>query len=153
MPSSIKYEVASIANLATTELNSLAAGSAALGAEYDNATNLYLYGFFELNVDFASAPAAGGVIDLYLIPAPDGTNYDDNTTGASEYAPLTTFIGSFPIQATANAQKIPLGGPGFPNLVPLPPCKLKAFLVNNTNQAFPASGSTLKMIPYRLQVA
>lgn len=149
---SIKLEAASIATLASTELNSLAAGSGALGAEYDNATNLYIWGLLELAVDFASAPAAGGLVDVYLIPAPDGTNYVDNTTGASEYAPSTTYLGAFPIQATANAQRISLGL-GGPVKVELPPTKFKIFVINNTNQAFPASGSTIKMVPTRLQSA
>jgi len=146
----IKYEAGSIQTLASTELNSLASGSGALGAEYDNGTNLYLWGLFELAVDFVSAPAAGGLVDIYLIPAPDGTNYVDNTTGASEYAPTTTYASAFPIQATANAQRVSLGL-GGPVKVELPPTKFKVFVINNTNQAFPASGSTIKMVPTRLQ--
>lgn len=148
----VKYSAAAIVLLMTTELNSLANGSGALGAEYDNATNLYLYGLFELNVTFGSNPTAGNLVNLYLIPAPDGTNYDDAVTGASPNAPSTMYVGGFPVRAVTTEQKIPLGGPGIPNLVPLPPTKFKAFLINNSGQAFPASGSTLKMVPYRLQV-
>lgn len=148
----IKQEAGSITTIGSTEWNSLAAGSGALGTEYDNGntSNLYIEAMFELNVDFVSAPAANGYVDLYLIPAPDGSNYDDNTTGASEYAPPSCFVGTFAIQATNNAQKVPLGlalaGP-----IKLPPCKFKPFLINNTNQAFPLSGSTLKMLPSRYQ--
>ena len=47
------------------------------------------------------------------------------------------------------AQKVPLGL-GL-TLINLPPTKFKAFLLNKSGQAFPASGSTLKMIPYRYQ--
>ena len=149
---SIKLEVGSLTTVASTELNSLAAGSGVLGAEYDNgnSSNLFPEALFELNVDFVSAPAAGGYVDLYLIPAPDGTNYDDYTAGASEYAPDTCFVGRIPIQATANAQKVPLGLNTFGG-IRLPACKFKPFLINNTNQAFPASGSTLKMLPSRYQ--
>lgn len=146
----IKYIAASIATLASTELNSLASGSGIRGAEYDNATNLYLFGLFELNIDFVSAPTAGTAVELYLIPAPDGTNYDDSTEGASEYAPSSCYAGAFPMQASTAAQKIPLGL-GMRGLIPLPPCKFKPFLINNSGQAFPASGSTLKMVPYRWQ--
>jgi hypothetical protein len=148
----IKQEVGSIVTLGTTAWDSLAAGSGAEGDEYDNgnSSNLYIEALFELNVDFVSAPAANGYVDLYLIPAPDGTNYDDRTTGASEYAPSTTFVGTFPIQATANAQKVPLAL-GLSGPIKLPPCKFKPFLINNTNQAFPSSGSTLKMLPSRYQ--
>lgn len=148
---SIKYEAASIATLASTELNSLANGSGALGAEYDNATNLYTHGLFELNVTFGTNPTAGSLVDVYLIPAPDGTNYDDSTTGASPYAPPSTYVGSFAVQATTSAQKVPMGGMGLAEIA-LPPTKFKALVINRSGQAFPASGSTVKMVPYRHQV-
>ena len=148
----IKLEPGSITTIGTTAWDALAAGSGALGDEYDNgnSSNLFIEALFELNVDFVSAPAANGYVDLYLIPAPDGTNYDDNTVGASEYAPATCFVGTFPIQAVTTTQKVPLGL-GMAGPIKLPPCKLKPFLINNTNQAFPANGSTLKMLPSRYQ--
>lgn len=146
---SIKLEAAAIATMASTELNSLANNAAALGAEYDNATNLYLFGLFELNVTFGTNPTAGSTVDLYIIPAPDGTNYDDNTTGASGTAPANCYVGGFPLRAVTTAQKVPLGV-GLTR-VELPPTKFKAFLVNKSGQSFPASGSTLKMVPHRYQ--
>ena len=146
---SIKLEAAAISSIATTELNALANNAGALGAEYDNSSGLYLYGLFELNVTFGTNPTAGNAVDLYIIPAPDGTNYDDAVTGASGAAPITTYVGGFPLRAVTTAQKVPLGL-GL-TLVNLPPTKFKAFLLNKSGQAFPASGSTLKMIPYRYQ--
>lgn len=147
---SIKLEAGSIQTLATTELNSLANAAAALGVEYDNSSNLYLWGIFELNVTFGTNPTAGSTVDLYLIPAPDGTNYDDNTTGASGAAPSTCYMGGFPLRAVTTAQKVPLGL-GILRGIELPPTKFKAFVINKSGQAFPASGSTLKMVPYRYQ--
>lgn len=143
---SIKWEAAAIATLASTELNSLANGSAALGAEYDNATNLYTFGLFECNVTFGTNPTAGNLINLYLIPAPDGTNYDDS---ASPYPP-TAYVGGFAVRAVTTAQKIPLGLAVF-GLVALPPTKFKMLVLNNAGFAFPASGTTIKMVPHRLQ--
>lgn len=147
---SIKLEAAAITSVLTTELNSLANAAAALGTEYDNATNLYLWAMFELNVTFGSSPTAGNTVDLYIIPAPDGTNYDDNTTGASGAAPSTSYVGGFPLRAVTSAQKVPLGAT---RRVDLPPTKFKVFVVNGSGQAFPASGSTVKMIAYRYQSA
>ena len=147
---SIKLEQAAITSLATTELNSLANNAGALGAEYDNATNDYIFGLFELNVTFGSAPTAGNTVDLYLIPAPDGTNYDDAITGAAGSAPATAYAGGFPLRAVTTAQKIPLGL-GAQGYIPLPPTKFKVFVVNKSGVAFPASGSTIKMIPFRYQ--
>lgn len=146
---SIKLEAAAISSIATTELNSLANNAGVLGAEYDNSAGLYMFGVFELNVTFGTNPTAGNTVDLYLIPAPDGTNYDDAVTGASGAAPITTYVGGFPVRAVTTAQKVPLGL-GL-TLINLPPTKFKAFLLNKSGQAFPASGSTLKMVPYRYQ--
>ena len=147
---SIKLEQAAITTVASTELNSLANNAGALGAEYDNATNDYIYGVFELNVTFGSNPTAGNTVDLYIIPAPDGTNYDDATTGASGAAPATCYAGGFPLRAVTTAQKVPLGL-GASGPVPLPPTKFKVFLLNKSGQAFPSSGSTVKMVAYRYQ--
>lgn len=146
---SIKLEAAAITSLMTTELNSLASAAAALGVEYDNSTNLYLWGLFELNVTFGTNPTANSTVDLYLIPAPDGTNYDDAVTGAAGSAPATSYVGGFPLRAVTTAQKVPVGA-GL-QLISLPPAKFKAFVVNRSGQAFPASGSTVKMVPYRYQ--
>ncbi len=146
---SIKLEAAAITTVASTELNSLANAALVLGAEYDNSTGLYLYGLFELNVTFGSNPTAGNTVDLYIIPAPDGTNYDDAVTGAAGTAPITTYAGGFPLRAVTTAQKVPLGL-GL-TLVNLPPTKFKVAVKNGSGQAFPSSGSTIKMIPYRYQ--
>lgn len=148
---SIKLEAGTITSLMTTELNSLANNAGALGVEYDNATNLYIYGLLQVEVTFGTNPTAGSVLRLYLIPAPDGTNYTDNTTGASGYAPPPAFIGSFVLQAKTTIHRLSLMGTGPGGLIPLPPTKFKVFLLNNSGQSFPASGSTLKMIPYRYQ--
>lgn len=146
---SIKLEAASISTVASTELNSLASAALALGAEVDNTTNLYMFALFEVNVTFGSSPTANTTIDLYLIPAPDATNYDDVVTGAAGTAPAQCYIGSAPVRAVTSAQKIPVGL-GL-TLVNLPPLKFKIAVKNGTNQAFPSSGSTVKMIAYRYQ--
>lgn len=146
---SIKYEAGAIQTLMSTELNSLANGSNKLASSgYDNGANLYLYGLFECNVTFGTNPTAGNLINLYLVPAPDGTNYDDGTD--SIVPPSTFYVGGFPVRAVTTAQKIGLGLVAQA-LIPLPPVLFKPLLINNSGQAFPASGSTLKMVPYRLQ--
>jgi len=143
---SFKYEAASIATLLSTELNSLANGSAALGAEYNNSSNLYLWAVFELNVTFGSAPTAGNLINLYFEIAADGTNYSDDQSISSAY------IGGFPLRAVTSAQRVPLAL-GMSGPIWLPPTKFKVRAVNNSGQSFPASGSTIKMVPHRLQSA
>lgn len=143
---SFKYEAASIATLLSTELNSLANGSAALGAEYDNSSNLYLWGVFELAVTFGSAPTAGSLINLYFEIAADGSNYSDDQSISSAY------IGGFPLRNVTSAQRVPLAL-GMSGPIWLPPTKFKVRAVNNSGQSFPSSGSTIKMVPHRLQSA
>ncbi len=140
-----KYEAASIASLATTELNSLATADAALGVEYDNGVGLYFWGDFELLVDLAVAPAADAPIELYLIPALDGTNYSDGD--GTPIAPASSYVGTFFSQAVATVQRIPLMG------IRLPPTKFKALVYNKTGQAFDATGNVLRMVPIRTQSA
>lgn len=145
----IKLEAGSQTSLLTTELNSLANSNAsALGTEYDNATNLYMFGLFELNVTFASNPTLGSTIDLYIVSAPDGTNYDDATTGATLLTPITSFAGGFPLRNVTTAQKVALGAI---TQILLPPTKFKIQVYNRSSQAFPASGSTVKFTPFRYQ--
>lgn len=147
---SIKLEAASITTVLSTELNSLANGAAAISSAYDNDTNLYMWATFELNVQFGANPTIYTTVDLYIIPAPDGTNYDDATTGASGTAPSTCYVGGFPLRVTTSAQKVPLG---VVRRVDLPPTKFKVFVLNGSGQSFPSSGSTVKMVPYRYQSA
>ena len=147
---SIKLEAGSIATLLSTEMNSLANNAAALGAEFDNSAGLWLFGLFELNVTFGTGPTAGSTVDLYIIPAPDGTNYDDAVTGASGSAPATSYAGGFPLRNVTSAQKVPLG---VVRRIELPPTKLKAFVINRSGQSFPSSGSTVKLVPYGYQAS
>jgi hypothetical protein len=135
-----KLSAAAIATLMTTELNSLAATTGAIAsAGYDNSTGLYFWGDFELNATYAVAPTANKTVDLYIIPALDGSNYDD---GSASILPITCYVGSFVVRNIATAHKLVLRG------IPLPPTPFKAILYNAADQALGASGNTLKMVPY-----
>ena len=150
----IAYEKAAEQTLATTEVNALANGSGILCAAYDNgaAGNHYLYAQFEINVDFVSAPTLGPLIELYLVPAQNGTNYADTTGGATPFVNLDHFVGTFYTQATTAAQRIALTGLSMDRLISIPATLFKAYVINRSGQAFPATGSTIKMVPVRLAV-
>ena len=141
----LKLDPAGISTLMSTELNSLANGSAAVdSSEYDNATNLYPQAGFELVVTFGSAATAGAPVQLYLIYSLDGTNYGDYTTGASPKAPGSAYVGSFYcLSQTANRLTL---GP-----IDLMPAKFKTYVIDQSGQAFPASGSTLNILPYQYE--
>lgn len=140
MPSAVKWEAAwnSRSTVLTTQLNALAAGSrTAVGTEIDNSTNLDQYGKVELSVDFVSAPAAGGYFNIYAVVAADGTNYED---GSDTVDPgLHRIVATIPARATTAAQRL------TSKVFLMEPAKTKFILENKTDQAFPASGSTLTL--------
>jgi hypothetical protein len=122
----------------TTELNALAnAGRSAAGTEINNATNKDMYGQLELAVTFGTAPSAGGFVEIYMVNALDGTNYED---GSNTVDPGThKLVDRIPVRAVTTAQR--LNG----RMIPLEPAKTKFLLLNGSGQAFPASGSTLTL--------
>jgi len=119
--------------MASTELNSLASGSYALGAAYDNSTNLYQWMWLELDVTFGTGPTVNTPIDVYIIESVDGTNYEYSTTPKA-----TRYRGSFLVVNSTSAQKHIIGP------IPILPMKFKIDVYNGTNQSFPASGTTVK---------
>lgn len=122
----------------STELNALAAGARTnAGTELANHTNLDKYGKLEVQVAFGSAPAAGGFLTVYMIGAPDGTNYMDGSSSVDPGANKIVCI--LPVRAATGAQRI------SSTLIELEPAKTKFLLNNNTSQAFPATGSVLKI--------
>lgn len=134
----------------STELNSLAitsgkAISAALNNGPDGTNfNGYLFADVELAVDFVSAPTAGTVVELYLLPSIDGgTTYPDGSTSILPQTSL--YVGGFAVRNTTAAQVMVIRG------VALPPGYYKYLVQNTTNQAFPASGSTLRQSVYQIR--
>lgn len=140
MPNAIKWVDPWVqrANLLTTELNALAAGSrSAAGTELANQTNLDQYGKLEVTVDFVSAPAANGYFNVYMVTAPNGTNYED---GSNTIDPGThTLVAIIPVRADSAAQRL------ASSVFMLQPAKTKFILENKTDQAFPASGSIVNL--------
>jgi hypothetical protein len=129
----------------STELDALAATTGkAISAAIDNSTNLDLFDNLELSVDFVSAPTVGTVVELYLLPSvDDGTTYPDGS--ASVLPQSSLYVGGFAVRAVTTLQIMVLRG------VALPPGPFKYVVQNTTNQAFPATGSTLRRNPYQLQ--
>ncbi len=128
-----------------TGLNALASSAAAISSAIDNDADLDTYADFQLSVTFGSAPTDASICSLYLVRTVDGTNFEDaSTTGP--VVPRGGFVGAFSVRAVTSAQVMIL------KEVLLPPRDFKVMLVNSTNQAFPASGSTVKMLTYKQQV-
>jgi hypothetical protein len=141
-------DYAGVTTVLSTELNALAvtsgkAISAALSNGADaNGHNGYLFADLELAVDFVTAPTAGTVIELYLLPSLDGVVYPDGSTSVLPQSSL--YVGGFAVRNTTAAQVMVIRG------VALPPGSYKYLVQNTTNQPFPASGSTLRQNVYQL---
>lgn len=134
----------------STELNALSTPTGkAISAAIDNFMpdpTTYqgdLFADLELAVDFVTAPTAGSVVEVYLLPSIDGTVYPDGSTSILPQSSL--YVGGFAVRNTTAAQVMVLRG------VALPPGSYKYLVQNTTNQAFPATGSTLRQNTYQLQ--
>lgn len=135
-----------VATALSTEINALAAGSSTnASSAIDNSSALDLFDDLELAVTFGSSPTAGGYVSVFLLPAVDGTNYADGSSSVAPAAGL--LVATFDVRAVTTAQRL-----SFRN-VPIPPGLFKYMLTNNTSQAFPASGSTLKRNAHSMTVA
>ena len=139
-PSAIKWEGqwTDRSTVLGTELNSLAdAARTVAGTEVDNSVNHDRYGKFELTVDFVSAPSAGAYVEVYMITAPDDSNYEDGSDSVDPGA--HNLVTSIPVRATTAAQRL------TSRVFELQPAKTKFLLTNKTGQPFPSSGSVLKL--------
>lgn len=134
---------ASIANVHTTSLNSLAnnANSAASSA-IDNTSALDLYDDLTLTIATqGSARSAGATVGVYLIQALDGTNYDAVHEGTAE------LVAVFSLDAATTARQVSRRD------IPIPPGLFEYFVRNQTGQAFAASGNILERRPHSLETA
>ncbi len=138
-----KSYTAAIASALTTDLNSLANGSAsAASAALDNTSNLDLYHDLTLTVAAqGSARSAGATVSVYLVMALDGTNYDDVNATTAELAAV------FPLDAATTARQVTRRD------IPVPPGLFKYFVVNNTGQAFAASGNIVEYRAHSIETA
>lgn len=125
-----------IGTILSTELNSLANGgySAASGV-IDNAAGLYMY--MSVVIDLATlTPTAGAYLALYLLPAIDGSSYEDG--GGATAPPNGSVIATFDLSTSAGAKKR-----ARTNIL-IPPYKFKLVLLNGSGVALNASTNTLQ---------
>jgi hypothetical protein len=134
---------AAIASALTTELNSLgSAANSTASAAIDNTTARDLY--YDLTLTVAtqgSARTAGAVVNVYLVPALDETNYDDVNETTAE------LVAVFPLDAATTARQVTRRD------IPVPPGLFKFFARNVTGQAFAASGNILEYRPHNVETA
>lgn len=107
---------------------SLNAGANLLGSEYDNETQQYRWAMATLTWTCSTASTAHEVVELYLIYATDGTNYEDGGTSVDPYkAPVATFKDDGGTGAQKQTAQV---------LIPLGPFKFKPLIKSElTNNA------------------
>lgn len=125
---------------------SIAIGSNYLGAAIDNASNLDLQADVELVWSCGTAPTADKVLEVYLLYALDGTNYEDgagNGTGTGDVDPKAPLIGAAPVYANTSSHRYLIRG------VPLEPLPFKVLVKSELDQA---ATVTVNVKTYREQV-
>lgn len=135
-----------IGTTVTLEANggAITAGSiaAADDATYNPATSGYFFAEFELTAGFGANPVVGTLVELYGLPALDGTNYAAIATAA---LPQATRLGAFEVMLAQTAtQRMIVEAPL------LSPSLTMFYLKNGTAQTLSA-GWLLKMKPVRTQ--
>ena len=132
--------VGSITTAASTELNTLANNTGALGAEQNNTVTNYQFAHFEIVFTSTSNATAGALMKLYVAIAADGTNYDDMSTVAN--VTQAQYLGAVVCRAATSHRLVLLD-------VPIPVgVKWKIALVNGSGQAL-LSVNTVKYLPYK----
>lgn len=107
-------------------LKNLSAAAGKLGNAITGNRNRYCT--LELMVRFASSPAAGGYVDIYLLPSIDATNFSDGADAV--LPPGLSRVASVPVRAVSTQQRFTI-----PN-IELPPLDFKALIVNNASTGF-----------------
>jgi hypothetical protein len=128
-----KFSAGTSVQMQDNTSSALTSGGAVLTATaiLDNtpASGGYFWATLELVGAFGTAPTAAKAIELYLVPAPDGTDYADSDNTTPNPALLA---GYFIVRATTSSQRITIPG------VPLRPYKYKAYLRNQADQSLSA---------------
>lgn len=139
MASNIILRAGTVTSVQATGGSSVSNGTAIAAATIiDNATNKDDFVTFELNVAFATSPSIPASIELYLVPALDGTNYAeaDTTAGSSN---VSGYAGLFKVIYTSTASQRLVSS----IRIPLGPFKYTVYILNRTGVGITSSGWTL----------
>lgn len=142
---SFKFEPGSAVAIHSGGTSTTLAAAAGIisNATYDNSntSNYYFWAALEFVGSWASAPTAASTIEIYLVPALDGTNYADLSNTTPNPNQLRAVL---PVQGVTGAQRIVVDD------VKLAPYLYKAYIRNQTNQTISA-GWSVNIYPYREQ--
>ncbi|MDD2878708.1 MAG: hypothetical protein PHZ23_15935 [Acidiphilium sp.] len=122
-----------------TEINSLAAGSTAIGSVIiDNTTTLATDGYISWSLS-AATTAGTSYLSFYLLPLnEDGTTYGDNTATGTATPDSQYYVGNAPVQPPASGNVV-----GSIYIGNIPATKFKLAVYNGTGNAFGATAGTI----------
>ena len=111
----------------------------------DNSTNKYMFSDIEIVLGSAAFTGTNSLLEVYLVPSVDGTNYPDwvgnVTTDEQENEPY--YVGNVVTSGTTAAQRLALRNIQLPNGL------YKYGFRNRTNVTLAGSGSTAKWRPHQ----
>lgn len=134
--------------VAGASMNALASGSYALGSAINNSSDLYLYGDLEIVLSSGVTAGSGApYVDVWVLPAMDGTNYPTTNGGTTAGATATQYLaGTISPPASTSVTVMQLRG------IVLPPQSFKVMIRNVLGAAFPSTDtSTCKLYRYNEQ--
>lgn len=105
----------------------IAAGANYLGSEIDRTSDTPIPDMAEVELTFASAvsPAAGSYVEIYMLIAADGTNYEDGGVGTD---PIKTRLKPVNLPADTSTHRITFQ-------CSIPPSKFKLLIKSESNQS------------------
>lgn len=130
----------------STELNSLADATwSSLSSEIDNSSNKYMLCDIEVVLASAAFTGSDSVVEIYLVPCMDGTNYPNfQASGtADEQENNQYYVGSVTTSGATAAQRMVLRNVALPNGT------YKFGVRNQTGVALASSGNTVKWRPHQ----
>lgn len=123
----------------TTELNTLGNDAfTAVGSEIDNGVNLDRWGWLQFLCGSSITPTTGAVILIYMVTAPDATNY--GAAPSSTNVGTSALVAVIPLPTAAGTHRVTSSFP-----FALPPCKVKFVLKNESNVTLPGSGNVVRL--------
>jgi len=132
-------------NIASTILDSLAdATLSAASTAIDNSSNLDTHAIIEINLGSLN-PTGSPYLELYMVKAPDGTNYEEAPVIAGTNR--NTLIATIPVPTGSATKRVMTG------LIAIPPCPIKFYVGNQLNVTMAASGNTIDVYTTNLTSA
>lgn len=126
----------------SSQLSGLSTVQGALGAAVTG--NTFQYAQIELVVNSTGVLSVGDFFSVYLLRAPNGTNYEDGSTTVTPARPADVVI---PVRGVTNgSQRVTI------DQVVLPPGSFTPLIFNLASTAVSTATSVLSYLPYNDQI-